>query len=136
MVGWHKDTITVRTLGGETRSPAWRRGEFAIHGRIEDDGSISSDYWRISHVPSGFAFPGFYTEQMQALDAAEQIALLRDDWSKLDPSRVGDEFKRAAMEIITQCGAEFGVRTPDQIAEMRKCGATAFANNLNGYANG
>lgn len=131
--GWHKDEITIRTTDGERLVPAWRCREFAIHGTIENDGSISKIAWTVSHVPSGFALPGFYSEQLQALEAAEQIAILRVDWATIDPLKLGDEFRRTAVEIITRCGAKFKNRTLDEIAEMRRIAAAAFANDLNGH---
>lgn len=63
--------VEIMTVAGVQTIMAYVDGPFAIHKRGK---------WKVSHLPSGFAFPFFFGSSDAALKYAAAIRPVRNDW--------------------------------------------------------
>lgn len=111
-----RETIEISCHGSTRKVSGWRFREF----HLRDAGKS----WRITHVPSGLAFPYTFATVEDAAASAIAFDKLQFCWSNLEPSDIpsliGD-----VREIAEE---NRGKRTPKGL------GVDCFRNDLNGFA--
>ncbi len=87
-------------------------GHLAVH-RIYDPYNIldTPGEYQITHIPTGYALPGYWPKQAQARALAQ---VLQDpvedlDWSFAKVGEMSDKVKRRARQLTTALKAEYGL---------------------------
>ncbi len=73
-----RETIEISCSAGNVKACGWRFREFHLRDTLEN--------WRITHVPSGLAFPYTFATVEDAAAAAIAFDRLQFCWSNLEPS--------------------------------------------------
>ena len=88
--------ITAWSLQGKVEMPAWSIGQFAV---IQD---LDREPFVVIHLHSGCAMPHDFPTEAEAIEAAEQLQAVRNDWAFAgnDP-----EFTREVFAAIAKLPA-------------------------------
>ena len=118
--------MSIAKLSGKTEIVnAFVVVDFFVADRSDVDAG-----WTISHAPSGLLVAHSFADRGSAVQAAEQIQRLRNDWSVLSSRSDGG---RSAVEVKAICdslgGIIFIARTNAEVIKAERM----FSNTLNGY---
>lgn len=103
-------TIEIKASNGRIeKTPALCYRDFGVNnGRLG---------YRITHLPSGAAFPWYFKQEIAALHSAVEIDRLRNNWSHLEGEDVNEKLAQQINRIVGRYGGE--LKPPSTPADPR-----------------